>query len=70
MNHDDKRLLETAVSEIRHLRKQNELMGARLDMFDKMMILFHTPPCFPGGGYSPDLTYEIEKHIEANKEAT
>lgn len=57
-------LLKSAVSEIRVLRRENELMRARLDMFDSLMSLFNTPPNYRGQGMSPDLTWEIEKHIE------
>jgi hypothetical protein len=57
-------LLKSAISEIRGLRRKNELMRARLGVYDQMMLLFHIPPAFPNQGYSPDLTWEIEKHID------
>lgn len=59
-------LLKSAVSEIRMLRNENKQMGARLDMFDKCFLLFTTVPAYQGQGMSPDLTWEIEKHIEQN----
>jgi len=34
---DEKELLQRALGEIKSLRKQNELMTARLDMFDAVM---------------------------------
>jgi len=59
-------LLKQASGEIKQLRKENELMGARLDMFDKMMTLFHTEPNRRGKGMSPDLVFEIDKFIADN----
>ena len=66
-NDNNKVLLKDAVSEIRMLRRQNEIMGARLNMFDDMMTLFRTPPLYPGPGMSPDLTYAIEKHLASEE---
>jgi hypothetical protein len=60
-------LLEEAVSEIRSLRKQNELMNARLEVFDSMMAILHTTPAYKSQGMSPDLAYRIEKFIESRK---
>lgn len=36
----DSRLMKRSAIEIKHLRTQNELMGARLKMFDDMLSLF------------------------------
>jgi len=57
-------LLKSAVSETRMLRNENKHMATRLDMFDKMWLLFTSSPNHQGQGMSPDLTWEIEKHIE------
>lgn len=39
-------------------------MVARLDMFDKMMLLFGTKPDFGHGGYGEDLAWKIDRFIE------
>lgn len=57
-------LLQDAALEIKSLRKQNELMAARLDVFDKMILLLHTPPNYQSHGMSEDLVWKIEKHIQ------
>lgn len=57
-------LLKSAAVEITSLRRQNELMSARLDMFDKCMILLHTTPAYPSQGMSVDIVWEIEKHLK------
>ena len=61
-------LLQRAINEIKQLRSQNSLMNARLDMFDKMMVLFHTQPAYAGGQMSPDLVWEMEKHLDSINE--
>lgn len=37
-------LLKRASNEIKSLRSQNEIMSARLQMFDQMMLVFQTYP--------------------------
>ena len=61
-------LLQEAAYEIKGLRMSNEFMKGRLDMFDKMMLLFDTQPNKPQQGMSPDLVYAIEKNIQTLKE--
>lgn len=65
MDNKTKVLLEKTITEIRQLRSVNEIMSVRLDMFDKMMLLFHTSPFCAGMSMSEDICYQIEKHIEA-----
>jgi hypothetical protein len=65
---NEQQLLQSALNEINSLRKQNELMAARLDVFDNMMRLFHTTPNFGSNGLmNPDITYEISKYLETKK---
>lgn len=63
-------LLQQAVSEIRILRNHNQLMSARLEMFDSLMTVLHTDVARKGQGMSPDLTWEIEKFIEKENNST
>lgn len=63
-----KQAVQGAVSEIESLRRQNELMSARLDMFDKMILLFTSEPSFPRTGAAPDLVYELRKYIAVAEE--
>lgn len=61
---EEKELLERALSEITRLRNQNELMRARLDMFDAVMSALHGSPATEQGGLmSPDIAYEIKKKL-------
>lgn len=61
--------LQRASSEIGMLRNQNQLMAARLDMFDSIMLIFNTPPAYRNQGMSPDLIWEIEKHLKAQEKS-
>lgn len=64
---DEKELLERALSEIKGLRRQNELMRARLDMFDNVMSALHGQPAHETrGAMSPDIGYDIEKYLKVH----
>lgn len=64
---DEKELLTRALSEIKGLRSRNEIMAARLDMFDAVMSALHGQPARQSGGLMhPDIVYEIEKHLKAS----
>ena len=60
-------LLEQAAFEIKVLRRQNEIMSARLDMFDSINAMLHAQIATRSVGESPDLVWEIEKHISSTK---
>lgn len=65
---ETKELLERALAEINSLRRRNEIMSAKLDMFDNVMSALHGQPARERGGLtSPDIAFEIEKHLTANK---
>lgn len=59
------KLLKESVNEITDLRRQNELMSARLQMFDSMMLMFNTAPNYGNRGMGEDLVWKINKHIES-----
>jgi len=65
---DQDRLLQSALNEIRTLRSTNELQSARLEVFDNMMRMFHTLPNYGNSGMmSPDIVWEIQKHLDNQK---
>jgi hypothetical protein len=59
-------LLLKAAEEIKTIRRQNELMAARLDVFDKMILLLHTPPNYPGHGMGEDIAWQIDEYLKSN----
>lgn len=62
------KMLKEATFEIKILRRQNELMRARLDMFDTINAILHTQVASRNEGMSPDLVWQIEKFV-ASKES-
>lgn len=58
-------LLKDAAFEIQILRRQNELMSARLEMFDSINAILHTEVAHKSQGFSPDLVHEIDKFISS-----
>lgn len=64
-------LLARASCEIKNLRSANNLMKARLDMFDKCVMLLTANVQSVGQGMSPDIVPEIDRIVqwEINKEA-
>jgi len=66
---EELQMLKEATFEIKNLRRQNELMRARLDMFDAMNAILHTQVASQSQGMSPDLVWQIEKFIAANEVA-
>lgn len=64
----EQQMLASAVNEIKGLRRRNELMAARLETFDKCMLMLHTQLPHQGQGMSPDLVWEIEKYLSTPAE--
>lgn len=56
-------VLEEARNEIVQLRQRARMQGARLQMFDDMMLLFRSKPDYGAEGMSPDVVSRIEKHM-------
>lgn len=61
-------LLRQASNEIKLLRGQNNLMAARLDTFDKCVLLLTANIQGSNQGMSPDLVWEIDKFIASENE--
>lgn len=57
-------LLKQAAAEIRTLRSQNQLMSARLDVFDSMMAVLHTDVARKSQGMSEDIAWKIDKFVD------
>ena len=67
---EEQELLERALSEINYLRNSNQIMKARLDMFDAVMSALHGRPAEQRDGLmAPDIAYELSKKIAQLKEA-
>jgi hypothetical protein len=53
--------LQVARHEILHLRRSNEIMAAKLDVYETFKRLIMGTP--PAQGMSPDICFEIEKQV-------
>ena len=61
---EELQLLSEAICEINSLRRQSELMKARLDMFDSVNAILNTDISRKGYGETrPDIAKQIEKFI-------
>jgi len=63
VDEETKHLFRKAVEEIRSLRRQNELLSARTEMFDAVMCLLHTKPAVQTQGMGLDVVAEIEHKL-------
>lgn len=62
-NNKELELLKSASFEIANLRRQNELMRARLDMFDSINAILHTDVARKQEGFIPDVLAAIDQHL-------
>lgn len=59
----DKFLLTQAATEITQLRQTNNILSAKVQMFDDMMLLFKARPPEYGMGSKPDVVYNLNKAV-------
>lgn len=64
---EEHEMLLRAANEIQRLRGENALMAAKLDVFDKCMLLIHTSPNYGNMGMQEDLAWKIEKYLDEQK---
>lgn len=60
-------LLNDARHEIISLRRRNEILSAKVEVFDSLMCLLHTSPAQHSQAMSPDVAWQIEKGLEELK---
>lgn len=67
MSNEEQQLLEKSASEIRMLRSQNQVLSARLNMFDQMMVLLNTQPHQVFAAAGRDIAYEIDRYVKGQQ---
>lgn len=67
MTKEEKSMMETAIHEIRSLRRTNEVLSAKVEVFDSMMQVLHTSPATRNQGMSPDIAWQMEKHLSEQR---
>jgi hypothetical protein len=60
-----KQLLMQSRDEIRLLRRQNEILRAKVDTMDLFACVLHAQPAASLQGYSEDIAWKLEKEIQA-----
>lgn len=58
------KLLRNAAAEIRILRRQNEILSAKVEVMDAFMCVLHTTPARSSQGMTPDLAWSIDRHLD------
>lgn len=63
----DKQLLIEAENEIRSLRRQNEILTAKVEVMDLFACVLHTSPAERNRGAAPDVAWKLmDKIAEIN----
>ena len=60
-----KNTLASAKHEIIALRRQNEILRAKVEVMDLFAVVLHTKPAYPDQCASVDVVWEIEQEIAA-----
>jgi hypothetical protein len=59
-----KNLLLNAKQEIEYLRRDNEVLRAKVETMDLFALVLRTEPKFRMQGGSPDVAWELGEHIK------
>lgn len=64
-----KQLLIDARNEIQQLRRQNEILRAKVEMVDLFACVLHTKPAEKTQAMAPDVAWQLDKLIETLSES-
>ena len=65
MDKQTKDLMTQAIDEIRTLRRENEILSAKVDVMDLFAMVLHTTPAHRSQGASVDIAWQMQKAIDA-----
>lgn len=60
--------LRSASAEIRQLRRENEVLRAKVDMIELFDRVFSTQPLYRTTGYGEDIAWRLDKIVEGMNE--
>lgn len=64
-----KHLLQSAANEIRALRRENEILNAKVEVMELFACTLHTSPARKNlGAMHPDVLYQLTEKIDELKE--
>lgn len=62
---DTKEIFERSRQEILNLRRENEILRAKVEMIDLFACVLHSEPARHGGGaMHPDIAYELGRALD------
>ncbi len=64
---DNQNTVETAIKEIRRLRRENELLSAKVEVMDLFACVLHTKPASNTQGYGEDVAWHLQKMLDEMK---
>ena len=67
MNPIDPHTLRDAANEIRSLRRQNELLSAKVEMIDLFAQVLNTKAAERSAGASPDIAWQLDKMVREDQ---
>jgi hypothetical protein len=59
-----KHVLAGAIEEIRSLRRQNEILRAKVEVMDLFALTLNTTPNYRSTGMAPDIAWELQHEID------
>ena len=59
-----KALLLEAVVEVRSLRRENEILRAKVEVMDLFACVLHTSPALKSQGMAPDVAWAMQNKID------
>lgn len=64
MTKEQKEIAVDAIREIRSLRRENELLRARVETMELFAVVLNTKPSYREHGASIDVAWKLEQEIE------
>ncbi len=64
MNTREQAVLEQAIDEIRALRREREVLLAKVEVMELFACVLYTKPAMKDQGYSEDVVFALNKIIE------
>jgi hypothetical protein len=61
-------IIQHAVSDLRSLRHENEILRAKVDVMDLFAAMFFAEAPRRGGMMAPDVVWKLERHLKSMEE--
>lgn len=55
--------MRRAIEEIQSLRRQNEILSAKVSVMDLFSVVLHTPPNYPSVSMGEDIVWAMQKEL-------